>query len=875
MAGSGDFLARIKLFLEGKDQVVQGLQQVQQSAQQLSKTKVTPIFDKTGLVTGKQIEDTFTKIGDKTKQTTGATNDFTKALSRVIVVAPIWMAFRTIIQQVTSTISEGFKTWIEFDNQLAKSKAVIHGYSGSTKEAMGVLEESIRSFSTSSGIALADLTSAFYRFGTVGIAFSDALSGAIASGKLAKVTFADIDTIARSMAMAYRLLGDTIDSTLSPMEKQESLAGKIYHLWKTNAFEANEFSASLNAFVSTANIANFTADQTVATLAALGTAGVMGARGGTLLKTSIQKLVENLDKLAPKLGLAVNPELENTFSLFMRVLGSINELSKTKGIPTEALKSIQEIFGGVRGGQVISALNALFPELKKNLDDLGKDPAKFTAELNQGMLEVSDTISDQIKIFTRLKEQSGEAFVQGVLGGKDYKETLKLLNEILKNELIPGFSVLGETIKNTALALGTFGVGNVLDAIYANTKKTADAQGELYSQITMAYKGQLQYGQVLSLISNLEKNYTDKSLIGRQRIIEFLKTEGLTLIDNKNKQEALTKADQEQLTKVQEMADKTKQLSIVLRDKLDTAKNELDINKLQKAGTDDLKLANLKLDGIVHTMVKRYNSLDLKTVGLDPIDEMSVKTAILAGDFQKVLNIFEGMIVDEKEINSLADAYVTISKEIVQQSDELITHELELLKLRGAGTEEILNAEKALKAQLYGEEVINNSLAYRLKTEKQIAQTKIDQFTISDRNLKLLDIAKKEGVSVAKMVAEALSGTRDFNRSWLEDVMHKYFPKETEAFNANLELKRLGISTETMAAQTVRPLAELQKLTGVPTPTQVQPITTKIDNINISITKPEGKEKEALVNQIQIDIADAIRTNPDVKKALNEQIENF
>ena len=350
-------------------------------------------------------------------------SDFERALRRVIVVAPVWMLFRATLQGTMAILREGFKTWEDFDRILIKSKAVIHDYSGTVDSAMGELEETIRNFSKESGISLKDLASSFYRFGTVGIAFADSLSGAIASAKLAKSTLGDVDTISRSLAMAYRLLGDTIGETLTPMEKQESLAGKIFHLWKTNAFEANEFASSLDNFVSSANIANFTADQTIALLASLGTAGIKGARGGTLLKTAIQKLVENLDKIAPKLGLAVNPELETTFGLFMRVLETLNQMSKTKGIPKEAIESIQEIFGGIRSGQIISALNAILPELKTNLEDLGKDPQKYIKELNDRFNEVRDTVSGQLDIFRELRTQIREAFVKGLFGSDNFKDS--------------------------------------------------------------------------------------------------------------------------------------------------------------------------------------------------------------------------------------------------------------------------------------------------------------------------------------------------------------------------------------------------------------------------------------------------------------------
>ena len=104
MAFGGEFLAKIKLALEGKDQVITGLQQTQQATQQLAKTKITTIFDKEGIVTGKKIEETFSKIKDTTQKTTPIMEQFGMAMKRALIVAPVWIIMRGVIQGTFSAL---------------------------------------------------------------------------------------------------------------------------------------------------------------------------------------------------------------------------------------------------------------------------------------------------------------------------------------------------------------------------------------------------------------------------------------------------------------------------------------------------------------------------------------------------------------------------------------------------------------------------------------------------------------------------------------------------------------------------------------------------------------------------------------------------
>lgn len=660
---NGDFLAKIKLVLEGKDQVVRGLEQTQQAAQQLSKTKVTTVFDKQGVATGKQIEETFTKIKPAAAQAATGMKDFEKALSRVMIVAPVWMAARAAIQLVTTTIQEGFQVWQDFERQLIKSKAVVHGFSGTTEEAMVKLESRIREFSKESGIALTDLTSAFYRFGTVGIKFEESLSGAIASAKLATATLGDTDTISRSLAMTYRLLGDSIDQTLSPMEKQESLAGKIFHLWKTNAFESNEFASSLNNFASTANVANFTTDQTISLLSALGTAGVQGARGGTLLKTAIQKLVENLDILAPKLGIAVNPELENTFDVFMKVLETINKLSQTKGVPVEALNSIKEIFGGVRGGQVITALNALLPELKKNLSDVGKDPQEFIKGLNDRFKEVNDTLPIQLDILKRMKETIGETFVKGITGADDFKDALKSVNAYLVGVADLAGEV-GKFIKFWS---------NPVGAIKKEFKLSAQ-EAELFGKrVDDALAGILSLSDTVATINMVEdlwgKDAYSKDVVNR------IRSTAVGLSDMLGVQERVNQSIEDYNTNViqagkpkAEQINPNQNLLNQLELQTKSAKEGLNVINLQTKGYGEGDIALSKLTQEVDKMVELYNSLDKVQAGTLPtLDKQVVLTDAMNRNWQGIIDKSKGTISVVNELTNLAKSRDKVEAAVLQQ----------------------------------------------------------------------------------------------------------------------------------------------------------------------------------------------------------------
>lgn len=887
MAGGGDFLAKIKLALEGKEQVVSGLAQTQQAVQQLTKTRVTTIFDKQGLATGKQIEETFTKLTPKTKVATSMMNDFHKALARVMIVAPVWMAFRMTLQQTFALIADGLRTWEEFDRALIKSKAVVHDATGNISGDMVQLEDTIRKFAITSGMSLTDLSTAFYKFGKVGINFQDALSGGIAAAKLAKATFGDTSTIANGLAKAYKLLGNNIDTSLSPMERQESLAGKIYYLWKNNAFETNEFTTSLTNFIPVARMANFTTDQSIALLAALSSGGVEASRGGTLLRTSIGKLVENLGKLAPALGLSVNPELESTFDILMRVLTAMSQLSKTTGVPIEAMKAIKDIFGGqIRGGQIVPALIALLPELKRDLVDLGKDPLKYVQVLNDGFKEVTNTVSGQLDILKELRKQLGEAFVKGVTGSGDFEHALTTINELMKDGII----IAGELGKALFIMTHPF----------IAAKNDAEEYGKeldtLRTRIKNALAGNLPVEETIATISLIQTRFgkaiDTKKLTDSLREVAIQQTIQAKIHKTTADEAAKASAAQERTLDAQKRG--ISDLTIEQQDRIELSKEELKYATMQQAGISQTGIAYQKISDLINILVDRHNKLNKSnTDSVKLVDAEEIKTAAIAENYDKILSLLPELKTkqgeESKEIIKLVQRVSDYTKQRVTDTEKLINQQLQLLKIQGASNSQLVDAELALKALSYGEDAVRNSLEAQLKIEQEITKEKLNQVEVSNETLALYKVAKTEGATIARQIGAFLTGGMDYNQlkqmPRVLEAFKKYFPARAEAMEAAQYFgipfrgeKGLGggpyygapgAEIPTPEIEAARTIQGFRKRAGA-MPTEINGLT-----INVTAQLGEEKGKKEIAAKIQLDIAEAIRTDPSVKAAIEERIEEY
>jgi len=367
----------------------------------------------------------------------GASNDFVNAMKRAIVVAPIWLALRQVMVSVIGTIKDGAKQIEDFNKQLRLTKPVITSFTLTNAQAFEELEATVRELSKSTGIAVEDITKAFFRFGTLGISFEESIAGANEALKLSILLGGDLDKTASTLAVAYKLLGDTLDKSLTPTEQFADVGAKIFKVYKTNAFLIDEFSGSLDNFIATANVSNISLNDTIALLTALSTAGIRGARGGRLLRTSIFKLGQNADAIKDSLGIELDfdkdPFIDNLFA----VINALSDLEKA-GKRTQLESAIASIFGGIRGGIPIKGILSVQETVIENMNTvnaLGTKQTQQQKEYNDALADADTFLDRQITKNKNLKKFIGEAWITGTLGAGNYKKALEKIGAIYENIL--------------------------------------------------------------------------------------------------------------------------------------------------------------------------------------------------------------------------------------------------------------------------------------------------------------------------------------------------------------------------------------------------------------------------------------------------------
>lgn len=635
--------------------------------------------------------------------------------------------------------------------------------------------------------------------------------------------------------MAYRLLGRTMDESLTPAEKMEALAGMIYKLWQKNAFEVDELAQSLSNFVGMANVANFTMSQTLSLLSAIATAGMRAGRGGRLLNTAIFKLIANLDKLAPMLGLAVK-EGEETFDIFMRVVDAVTSMSEA-GRRFEAIEVIGAIFGGIRPAKIIASLIAVKDLVKENFE-ITADQVQVAKELNQRYLEIVDSISVSADRIKEIKKHIGELFIRAVAGGDSLEKSLENVANFLEDKLIPGVQVLGDMLNKLAWISPIWKwAKNIEDA----TKELDKYQKMLGALTAIQVKLRIETGKLSpEEIQKLKESAKTIALKLMELLPEIYPPELKLgeLVDTKEYESAMNliqgtwkgilelsieelKKEKERLKLIEEEAEETEKVQIFRRKIHDLEKDvsgvrqELKIIELEAKGLEKIEILRKTAIDEVKDLVEEYNKLWLdkeqkikvKPIGLD-------ETFNLIQDFIKgteevtaemVIEFFPG-IRDISKVERYKDAVkaiIALIKEGVKVSADLTGKEKERIDI----------AHKLNIAKRMG--ILSSYEVVRLETKL----TKQSKYTYNahEKKLKLYQLERQRLQELYNIIRK----TKDLQLS----AMERYVQATEEEREAMDEILKLLALSPTGLAEAVKKLDEEEKkmlftLKDLFTPTQ-------------------------------------------------------
>jgi len=772
------------------------------------------------ITTTKRLSGANTRLTQTITKATSKQNDLVRALKRAAVVAPIWLALRAVMMSVLTTIREGAKYWIEFDKAIQKSRQVIHGATGTIGEAIISLKDNIKDLSIETGVSMAKLSSTFYRFGTVGLNVQKSMEGMEVSTKLATVMFGNSDEIARVLAQAYRLLGDSIDQTI-PSQKRLAVTGaQIRKLWEDNAFEINEFTGAMQQFLPVANVFNFSMTETIALLSTLQTAGLKATKAGRLLRTGVSKLVSNLDQVALTLGVHVNPALDSTFDVLMRVLKAIKTLSDAGGeLPIEALEAMT-IFGGVRSRQAGLALVALYDTLNQNLQNINTEHGKYNAlldEQNEKYKKVLKSVHKQAERFKNLRGLIGQAFVKGVAGADTFADSLERINTNLEKSINTVQLVTG-VIRETFLTL-------VTGQLYSTRKSIADMK---------------KYMEDI-------KNLSDVKGLGQQTIYpELGRYMGAQEVPENKKSEEVRR-----------------KISRSTEHQLALLTQELKYVELQNKGYDKSAIAQEKLNTFLREKVRLYNTTGRVIMEqVEALNEQEVISLALAGNYEELLNLSKGTAISEKDILKIEKMRQAIDKAAIPIAQKrlqmLIQHETNLLKTKGATKRQVLETTIEMEKQLGMNQSTLSLLKNQLDLEVAIKKEKEAQTKLSSNTMKIYEIAQKEGLTAAKQISEFLQGRMTYQTLQTREIFgtfQKYFPQIEKTMQALKYFKRgegRGVRIEEEAIREPRAVTGLkarrtaERAKAIP---QVPIVPPKVD-INTTIQQIEVKLPEGSLDRM-------------------------
>ncbi len=459
-----------------------GVQQVTRSVKQLSKAQA----------------QNATTLENTNKATRGFTSNLKSLAGRALLTIPVWFALRRSIQLVFTTIKDGLIGIIDFDRALQKAKRNLQGSSQSIEKNFLILRKEITKLSLETGKSVEDITNAFQKFATVGFDFETSLAGANFATKTSILLFGDAEQTANAFARSMRVLVDRSKDAKPATEQIANAMALTVELYKQNAFELNELTASLERFSPIAKTAGFSAEEAVKLMAGLSTAGLRGSKAGRLLSTSLVRLVTKTDELAKSLGVKVNPEIDRTFDVFLRVLDALEKTRSEAGKISPAFEKIVKSIFGLRSGLAVKGLIALRENLQDVLETTG-DIGKFNREFE----EVNKAIFQLVAQFRNLNKEIGKAFITGLVGGEDFRDSLEEIVEF-QNKIIKNARLVGKAI--TILPSITF----------TNKAKLTD---EIETSIKNIFKDALLKGVDIIEEKTFEK--INKGLLGKLNKIEL------------------------------------------------------------------------------------------------------------------------------------------------------------------------------------------------------------------------------------------------------------------------------------------------------------------------------------------------------------------
>ncbi len=811
MANS-EFLAKIKLALDGKDTVVSGLQQTQKAVQKLSKTKVSTTFDKEGVVTGKQIEETFRNINTIVPKSKSVVDEFGTVMRKALVVAPVWIILRSAIMGVMQSIQALPSAAIAWEKEMAQIKRVGKG----TEGEYALLSARLLELAKNYGIASATMGQGAALWAQQGKNMTEivplmetTIKLSLITGKTVSESVDDITAIMKSYRVEASATSGILDKLIKVEQEHAITTNVLTDAMKKGGPVAAQFGVPFEKFLGIITATH------VATRASGGEIGNAWKTIFARMATSAIPAIQNIARVPVYMDKAGKATYQNTGTfrewgnVLDEVMVSMTTLNETQQIAlTSALAQKRTL------NYLLSAYQNWDEGVKATVESLDSFGASDKA-LNVLLGTTASKMS-------QLQSAWGDLGVTIINNGQGIRDTIDLLKGLVNGA-------------NDVVMLFHGVAGAELQA----SKQTKEVLDEEIARRTKE-KGQL--AAILELRKLLGETKAFEARITEDPKLEKAqKTKILSVIEDRQKFIQETLDNQPKIVEDESFLDAT----LVRAEELQKLRDKLSVmileapKKMTQGTTYDLN-SQKTLDELENRLKTFKGSVtgfvDKPTIDyLEKIVELKKEEAkITAPDY---LGIIEKRLEKEKEFNALNKEYMDNDSQLTEQQkaqlsmerelstfaiqrgateEQILNKKLELLKvtkkfsneqqrtldieqtqnqlietrlkfkvtelqkniglvgeiLRLAGEEEstIIRQTMVLNSRFEGENYLNKLMGDRLKLAEALTREADAQEKKSAHLLDLFKISKKYGINVAQEVSQFIGGKKPLSKLSTEAI---------------------------------------------------------------------------------------------------------
>lgn len=492
-------LDQLKNFAKESESTLQGI-------------KLKTLYSAEGKAAGAELEASFKSISKEVKNASEGFDDFEKALRRAFIVAPVWMVTRAAVKEFIDFFKEGIQYFYETERATTNLTSVLQQMGTVGTASVESMLTKLKELSLATGVGIGKMSETFVAAQRILQDTEGAYKATAAAANLAKFANIEEAKAAELLSFMYLQQRDSLKSTSQELKNFHDLEVMLYRVNSQMPGGIQAFISSYRNLLPTLKEMNISLDDAIKLIIAYGQTGLTSSQS---IRTGLMKVFTNMTEIAPRLGITIS-ESSKPFDIFIESVNRISEIMRSGNLST-AGRVIQDLFGGIRGGQ--AAVLATANEIDKFRNILSKplvSPADYI-KFNELMENITKEANYQIKIFDINKKTLGEMFVTGLVGGENFGESLRKVNEFMYS-LQFASKTIGTTL---GLAFRYFSVpGQIFSWIepYNRIAKTNKEIADLGERLTLAMRGQLSLADTIAVKAEFQNSRLARQVLSAQNV---------------------------------------------------------------------------------------------------------------------------------------------------------------------------------------------------------------------------------------------------------------------------------------------------------------------------------------------------------------------